>query len=400
MRLAALLAVTGCSFNPTPAGEAIDAPPVVPDQVVVNGDTTVDCMTWMSTHFDACMLPEPPGDVHLTAGGSPYTYDTTTNGGTLVDSGNTPIAITNGVLDQSGNPAAIWTVTGLSLDPGVTLLVVGNKPLIIAAWNSIENAGTIDAGSYTGIRNGAGSNAVTCSGHAPGNGVQGDSGTGGGGGGAFGGAGSAGGQGDGNGSVRAGGTAGTAQAAPAIVVGGCNGANSGMDTVVGNFFAAGGTSGGALLLAARISITISGSVLAGGGGGHGDTSGVASVGGGGGGSGGLIGLEATTLTVSGTLAANGGAGGGGAVKTGTGTDGGNGKPDGTAASGGTSTIEGETGGSGSSINVPDGGAVTLGGTGIPNGGGGGGGGGAGFILRWSTAFAGAGSTISPPIQAL
>ncbi len=387
-------ALAGCSFQPVSATSGDDGPH---GDTIVLHDVATACSSWHSTHFDACMIPAPPGDVHVTTG-SPLTYDTTT--GTLTDSSHATIAITSADYTQSGGVhASVWSIANLTIDSGIEIDVIGPKPLIVAAWGSLIVDGTIDAGSYAGGRTGGGANPDACSSHASGNGADGTSGTGGGGGGGFGGNGAAGGIGDGNCTPlptceKAGGVRGADVTAPPNVIGGCGGGASGAS---GQTSAPGGAGGGGVLLAAQTSLRVSGSLLAGGAGGSGDTSNAVSTGGGGGGAGGFLGLEAPAIDVgNATIAANGGGGGGGADIAGFGNPGQDGMAGTSAALGGSYTSGGTTGGNGSSSTSGDGGGVNGA---LPNGGGGGGGGGAGFVRTWATTFSSTNATICPAASA-
>lgn len=395
------LGLAGCSFAPgafgTGSGDAsIDGAPA--DD---SGRDAALCASWLSTHFDPCALPSPTGDIQLTTTGSPYTFDTTSGGGTLVDKGGQPVAVTSiDVTQASGLHAALWTMNDFTIDGSVALHVVGSKPLIVASWGSIEVSGTIDAGSHAGGRTGAGANPTSCGTHAAMAGGDGASGNGGGGGGGNQGNGGAGGMGDANCSgtppcTVAGGLRGTAVAPSSTSIeGGCDGATSG---AAAGTRAAGGKGGGAILLAARGTITVTGNVLAGGAGGAGDPNNQVSTGGGGGGAGGFIGLEAAAVSIASSIvAANGGGGGGAGDIASTGTAGTDGGGTTSAASGGPAGGAATNGGSGSSRAVLDGSATTEA---TMNGGGGGGGGGAGFVLYWSTSFVEAGATVSPPAAA-
>lgn len=332
-----LMWAAGCGFSITAAGGGGDGGGDG-DGGVEDGpsvDVPLDnCLAWQARHFDACAIPPPTGDVTLDQG-SPLVFDTTT--GTLTDASSNPIPIVAAEITQPGGvPAMVWSVINFQLRPGIELDVLGDKPLIIAAWGASAIDGRIDVGSHRNGRTGAGANPASCATRAAGAGLDGLSGTGGGGGGGFQGNGAAGGDGDGNcvgvSCYRTGGMRGTAVAAPADVIGGCNGNRSGRSTTVG---AAGGAGGGALLLAVRGALVVNGVVVAGGAGGGGDVDTAFSYGGGGGGAGGFIGFEAATLDLAAsTIAANGGAGGGGSNIAGTGGHGGDGADGATAATGG------------------------------------------------------------------
>jgi hypothetical protein len=323
------------------------------------------------------MIGAPSGAMDLAD--ASYTYNTTT--GTLADSGGNPITHANIQIDQAGQAAWLMNVQSFTLHAGSTLRVVGDKPLIIASWDTIDVSGTIDASNPGALCNAAsaGQTGVTTGG------------SGGGGGGAFGGDGGAGGIGD-SPPGPMGGAGGAHVDAPHIVRGGCNGAVSGKagpgDSGNPNAVSAAGTGGGGIQITAQHALSVSGKVLAGGSGGGGAPSGSAA-GGGGGGSGGYIGLEGLTVTLGGVIAANGGGGGASAAFVDTGTGGQDAQPSANPANGAphqcTGTSDGGAGGT-----TGNGAAVT----GNNSCGGGGGGGSTGFVLTFGTTSAT--GTVSPP----
>ena len=388
-------------------------------------DAPAICASWHPHQFQPCGLGSPMTDLHLMTTGSPYTYDTTSEGGDLRDSGGTVLMHSPLVIQQTdGSSVAVLSVASVQIDTSVKLNVIGTKPLIIASWSTLAIAGLVDVGSHTtetdatapiqrSTRIGAGAD-LQCTALAGIAGVDAvaTGGSGGGGGGAFQGPGGAGAVGD-TGCTstpcpRPGGPGGIAvAAAPAVIRGGCSGAASGaggpgvVAPATATSSSAGGAGGGALQLAARVSITISGTVTAGGAAGAGAPTGSA-CGGGGGGAGGYIGLDAPTVTVSGTIAANGAGGGGSAPFSALpnfGNVGNDGAASAVAAAGGAANTSGTCGLAGAAGAA----ASMLGGTtatGNDTCGGGGGGGGAGFILYWAQSFSGAGSvTLSPPALA-
>jgi hypothetical protein len=349
------------------------------DGPMTDADLSIDCTTFPARHFDACAIPQPSGDLRLTIAGS-YTYDTTT--GALLDPGGGSSLPPGGMFTNG----RVLSVTSLYVAAGTTMRVTGSAPLIVAAWNTIEVDGTIDAASLgTPTTLGAGANPAGCSTHPA---VLGQNGAGAGGGGGGGGGAAGGRGGDGNNGGNNGGVGGTLIAAP-LLLGGCPGARGGLgNSTPGD----GGDGGGAVQLTARTSISVAatGKVLAGGAGGKPGQNSGSGGGGGGGGAGGMIGFESPTVTVAalGVVAANGGGGGQGAGLS-TGTAGQNGQPTAARATGGNGG-SGGTGGLGGAL------AGAIGGGGQQDGsGGGGGGGGTGFIAIKATTPATAGAVISP-----
>lgn len=235
-----------------------------------------------------------------------------------------------------------------------SLDATGSKPLVlIATTGPITVSGDLDLASHRvgGIR-GAGGNASQCVAGVAASAGQGGPG------GSFGGKGGKGGNGEQGGTFPNAANATT----PTILRGGCRGVNGSND-------AAGGNGGGAVYLIATTSIIIVGQINASGA--AGARSGTNEEGGGGGGSGGMIALEAPTISGTGSIFANGaGAGPGNDEST-------NAEEPASAsdiAHGGEDTSDSGDGGNGSVGGTLDG---TNGGTG--GDGGGGGGGGAGVI---------------------
>ena len=180
----------------------------------------------------------------------------------------------------------------------------GSRPLVFVATDSITINGTIDATTKRGKTGAPGAASGGCT-NATAQ-VE-TSGAGGGGGVSFG---TLGGNG-GSGSHRGGGTAqAAATGTPPGVRSGCRGGGGGNGMFQVFQFTGGGDggfSGGAVYFLAKNTITINGTIdVSGMGGGAGSLS----SGGGGGGPGGLVGLDAATITLTGTIIANGGAGGG------------------------------------------------------------------------------------------
>jgi hypothetical protein len=403
------IGLAACTFHPggTPGDGGGDVPIIPIDVPNIDVPSNV-CMGWTPHFFDPCMIPAPLGDLHLTTAGGPYTYDTSSNGGVLLDNSSAQVGVANTTVIESAEvTAALISVGMFEIDATVELHVIGSKPLIVAAWGPIRIAGTVDAGSYTTaatnpVQTGAGSNPTTCAaaqaGHdetTPGGG------SGGGGGGGFQGVGGMGGPGD-TGGENPGGAGGLVIPTPMIVHGGCSGAASGKAGPSAgapsdaNTIAPGGAGGGAIQLTSKDSITIiaTGRVLAGGGGGGGAPSNSA-VGGGGGGAGGYAGFEAPTITTTGAMviAANGGAGGASAGFAGVGDVGDDGQPSATAAAGGAAVTCAFAGGNGAAGGTLTGASASQT---MNSCGGGGGGGGAGYIYVFAPAFTpGGGAVISP-----
>jgi len=191
--------LVGCSFRSASQPQThddgsiviIDAPIIAIDAPDI--DSPPACTLWHPHHFAPCDIGAPSGALDL-GNASGYTYNTTT--GTLVDASNTPITHANIQIDQTGQAAWLMNVQSFTLHAGSTLRVVGDKPLIIASWDTIDVSGTIDATSSVGNAvAGAGSNPTNlCTAPAAGgDSVATSGGSGGGGGGAFGGDGGAGG---------------------------------------------------------------------------------------------------------------------------------------------------------------------------------------------------------------
>ena len=350
------------------------------DGPMIDADLSIDCTMFPARHFDACMIPKPTGDLALMAAGV-YTFDTTS--GALLDPAGGSSLPAGGMFPNG----RVLSVSSLRITAGTTLRVIGSAPLIVAAWGTIEVAGTLDASSLgTPTTLGAGANPAGCGAHAA---VVGQNGGGAGGGGGGGGGGAGGRGGNGNNGGNNGGPGGGAVITAPLLLGGCAGARGGQgNSTPGD----GGDGGGAVQLTARTSISIAatGKVLAGGAGGKPGLNSGSGGGGGGGGAGGMIGLESPTLTVAalGVVAANGGGGGQGAGLS-TGTPGQNAQPTASRATGG-------NGGSGGAGGLGGAAAILLGAAGQTDGSGGGGGGGAtGYITIKAPASTTAGAIISP-----
>jgi hypothetical protein len=273
-----------------------------------------------------------------------------------------------------------WIVQG-------TLRLGGSRPLVVVA-DTIRIQGHLDAGTRTngvgpypnGL--GPGANSALClPPTAPV--LVADSG-GGGAGGSFQGPGGNGGTGTNPGSTGGVAAAATPPDTVTTLRGGCAG-----DGGVGPLSGAGGSGGGAVYLIATQSIDILATINASGSGaGGGERQAGVNSSGGGGGSGGMIGLDAPTITNQGQVFANGGGGG----------EGGNNGQDGESPANATMPARGggsgglfDSGGNGSA-GTELAGRSGLAGSGF-DGAGGGGGGGAGLILVYSPN--GIGGTVSP-----
>jgi len=376
------LIIVGCGFqSPAASGDASTADTPILDAAVdvpIDGDT--NCFG--TGLVQICVLA--PLTVPITMG------DKTIDTG---DSGTSSMCVPYTSI-PNGVQVCVIAGTMISFPGGKTFRVEGDRPLVLISSGNIAIAGggTIDVASHIGGTVGAASNASQC---IPGTPPAQGGGTGGGGyGGSFGGAGGSGGTGASGG---AGGMAAMVSAIPTVLRGGCPG-SPGANGGGGSGAGAAGAGGGAVLLIARGTIQIDGSINASGSAGGGCAKGT-QAGAGGGGSGGMIALDASTVSVSGGghIWANGGGGGEGA---GINVDGDPGKDS-------SGPMNAGTGGAGSSAAGGNGGngsvAGTLGGlNGLPGmnggGGGGGGGGGAGMILIHAATVNGTGSTdnVAPP----
>ncbi|MGN6106011.1 MAG: hypothetical protein ACTHU0_12965 [Kofleriaceae bacterium] len=390
MRFASLvlLVATGCRGL-----LGIDDPVILDGETPDAPDASV-CTAWMPHGFAPCDLPPPLGS--LVLGGGRYTF--ITHKGELKGPDGTVIPVATHRIGPAMAEISVMVVDRFTLEQGAELRATGTLPLIIAAYDRIEIAGTLDAGSRRGAPGAGANNCDLPSNGGEGGGASSSGGSGGGGGAGFHGAGGTGGIGQ-NGATAGG--AGAPLTSPPLFRGGCQGGKSGRAgtgaTSPSNesTFAEGGNGGGAIHLASRVEIAISGAVLAGGSGGNGAPAGSA-CGGGGGGSGGYIGIDAPRVEVRGVLAANGGGGGGSARFTEMGTHGSDGLASELPVPGGTTGLLCSGfggGGAGAAGQVLGGGAGASAGMGC---GGGGAGGGAGYILVWSADFNKVEPVISPP----
>ena len=274
--------------------------------------------------------------------------------GTLTITPQTLNTDTSTLCEVQSMTACVVATGNLTVAAG-TLSVIGTKPLVLIAGNTLTVTGILDVASHLTGQRGAGAVPVTDTTRCD-LGVLSASSSGGGAGGSFG---SLGGNGGGS-------TAGVRGAIkPAALRGGC----AGQDNTPGANVK--GMGGGAVYLIAGARIVVTGSINGSGAAGMTSTT---SGGGGGGGSGGLIGLDAPAITNSGAIFANGG--GGASASAGSSLppgQNGNESVNGAAAPA-TGSIAG--GGGGAARGVAAGAGVTAP---IFTSGGGGGGGGVGII---------------------
>src|SRR5262249_44427415 len=138
MRAVVAVVFAGCGFAPTLSGDGS-----VGDD---GSDSGMACAQWHAHHFDACKIPQPTGDITLAGAPSPLVFDTTTE--TLKDNTGTVIPIVAGDYHQTdGVVACVWSMQKFSLDAAIELDVIGDKPLIIAAWDTMAIRGRVDASS-------------------------------------------------------------------------------------------------------------------------------------------------------------------------------------------------------------------------------------------------------------
>jgi hypothetical protein len=192
--------------------------------------------------------------------------------------------------------------TSILVNPGVTVLALGTRPLVLYATATIEVQGVIDVSSQqplylhpAGSRSCPGQTVVNAGGGAGGTYAT------------------RGGDGGGGNTPTMPGDGGIST--PVVtplkkVRGGCNGMDG--SPADGGSASLGGIGGGAIyMIASSIVVSSSGAINASGSGGR--NTGVYT-GGGGGGSGGLIGCDAATVTIDGRIIANGGGGASGGTK--------------------------------------------------------------------------------------
>lgn len=326
------------------------------------------------------------------------TYTLDTDAPSLTDPGGATIAL---VSTQANETRVVWTER-FQINTGVTLRLLGGRPLALVSMSSMTIDGEIDAHSTwdsDALVRGAGANPAVCPTVRPEIGQTCTHGGGGGGGGGFGTRGGTGGRGGGSrdcGNAAGGSTGGLGgdDIAPSSVLrGGCRGESGGIGDGGGTTRGIGGAGGGAFALLTRDTLTVGASAVlhAGGAGGQPATDGRS--GGGGGGSGGMIALEASRLmlTAGAVFAANGGGAGGGTDGAAALAYGEDGKPSDQVAAGGPAGNNGSAGADGAA------GAIQAAGASNADRGAGGGGGAMGQIRLLSpTTFSTAGVISSPP----
>lgn len=280
------------------------------------------------------------------------------------------------VAQTTAGAPELCVIAATQISVSATVTVIGSRPLMLLATESITIGGVLDVSSRRSpARLGAGANFTGCiAGTAP---LNTASGAGGGAGGTFATRGANGGDGAPAGAVvNNNGSAPPAMVPVTFVRGGCKAQDGGDSGAAQGGL--GGASGGAVYLFAGTMIDVQGSIFASG---AGAGSSALHAGGGGGGAGGFIGLEAPTINVLGILAANGANGSGGSGST----AGGGAGADGATTAFATqpaAVAGGATGGGAGGRGATGAVAASIGGTGstaVTGTAGGGGGGGAGVI---------------------
>jgi hypothetical protein len=374
------------------------------------------CAVFFSGVF-ACTFPRPDEGATDGAGDCDFSFQplcrlsfagtrtfTSQTLDTSVDSVCTVVVPANA---STGAPElCVISAATIEVAAGATLRAIGSRPLVLAASESIQVVGTIDASSKRATTTpnqpeslGAGAESAPCSPFARAV-VDGQEGASGGAGGSLRGDGGGGGSGNIDFTSLPGGLPNPKVAKLDVLRGGCRGQAGGASTGRANGGAGGtgGPGGGSIYLAAatRIQIQPTGAIAVNGAGGGG---GATEAGGGGGGSGGLLVLEAPTILQVGRLAANGGGGGGGGYfdelsnLPDLGAPGADGAVGTMPAAGGMNRLSFGYGSSGAANNF----SAPAVGQSSP-GGGGGGGGGAGRIHRASGTLTGTGGVSSPPVE--
>jgi hypothetical protein len=324
-------------------------------------------------------------DAHVPMDGT-YCYGTGLAMPCFTAAPSTPVTISEPIntdtssLCQSTVGNSTWCViAGSEVTIPDTISVTGSKPLVVVAVDKIDVTGSLSAASTRagGEVIGASADYSACDKGTPPTATSAAGGAGG----SFGGNGGDGGDGVANSGHGAHGASQT----PSMLRGGCSGQVGA--AVAGGTGGAAGHGGGVVALVANGSITVEGVINASGeaagGGVH------PSAGGGGGGAGGLIVLDAPTVSATGSIFTNGG--GGGEASGVTGNDGANGNdpsvtgagPTAGAASGG----QGGAGGVGTTA-AQSGGSVAAHA--------GGGGGGSVGVIKLYRATSISGGTVTPP----
>lgn len=285
-----------------------------------------------------------------------------------IDTDMSPLCSDNVTAPDGSELNKYCVVQGTTIRDNATVKVVGSKPLVLIATNTIEIGTTLDLASNREpehIAAGTDPDSGCDAGMGPAPGSHG--------GGAGGSLGGLGGRGGGVVTPTAGGTSGVIQS-PITLRGGCRGQTGSTGSP-----GIGGHGGGAVYLIARTAIRImpGASINASGGGGSGGINGDA--GGGGGGSGGMIGLDAPMLQNDGKVFANGASGGEGSANADVGNSGPEPQDERASAATMSANPRGGEGGGGGAAGALDGRPGT---SGLDSGGGGGGG--AGFILTYGT----------------
>lgn len=317
--------------------------------------------------------PVETGDVDLIpvseetfATGNWTVDDVTIDTSALTSTVTLPANVTLTVgIQTSGTAVAILRVNDFKLNSGMTMRVIGQRPLVILAGHDVTVDGAIDI-SARGRVPGAGGLAPATGPGKGGDGVHnGTSDESGGGGGGFGSVGGSGGPAD----TAAGGAPGASYAI-AFLAGGSGGGGPAQGIGCENV---GGGGGGAILIYAKHKATIQGTINAGGGGGEAGvvcTSPSNHGAGAGGGAGGTIHIQTPDLNGGGILAANGGGGGSPSCTSGAITPGEDGKASTTlTAFGGIGNGCGPGGGNGAVGTMAAGSALTAGFNGAGGGGG-------------------------------
>jgi len=376
-RVAVLFSLTGCSsifgLHAPARGTVVDAP--------------------ASDGADASDGPTADGNMCVGRGVLTVCFDALPTMATQLP---TSIATTDNAQCSTGvhwasssQPTACF-IAGTTVTQTGTTVVTGGRPLVLVALDSLQVTGLIDASSHVGVTAlGPGADPGACPAFAAAPQAN-PNGGGGGAGGSFVSAGGAGGMGDNGGTL--GGRPAPATAASPVLRGGCAGQLGVMGG--GSGASTPGHGGGAIYLLAGSALSVQAGRIAANG--AGATAPNNRYGGSGGGAGGMIVLDAPTITMAGAfLSANGG---GGAA----GTDGGVGEagsdPDPlhpTVAALGGAGSKGGAGGAGATVTAAATDGGSTGGGNLHSGGGGGGGIG---VIYAPGALDGA--TVSPSVTTL